>query len=218
MLRRVSLVAHWERIQAGLPEGWAEAHLVLRLRDDGEAARAAGLLGPLAPGRAGRELRFQAVRGGAGPAAGAVSRALGRLDAEGIEGDLELAGTDEPAEAPAATAGPRLAEAWDETLAELPPDWSDAYFELELTSSDHLEPAALELAPVNPLRYGAAPGFRFRSARRVGYGASTAMTRRCLERLDERGIPGRLRIERALSDTKHVGTQGPVWYVGGKVV
>jgi hypothetical protein len=27
-----------------------------------------------------------------------------------------------------------------------------------------------------------------------------------------------LRILRVLSDTKPVGTQGPVWYVGGKVV
>ena len=44
------------------------------------------------------------------------------------------------------------------------------------------------------------------------------MTRRCLERLDEEGITGRLRILRALSDTKAVATQGPVWYVGGKAV
>jgi hypothetical protein len=44
------------------------------------------------------------------------------------------------------------------------------------------------------------------------------MVRRCLERLDERGLPGTVRILRALSDSKPVGTQGPVWYVGGKVV
>jgi hypothetical protein len=41
--------------------------------------------------------------------------------------------------------------------------------------------------------------------------------RRCLERLDAAGIPGRVRIVRALSDTQPVATQGPVWYVGGKV-
>jgi hypothetical protein len=218
MLRRVSLVAQWERIQAGLPERWAEARLVLRLSGEDGATRAAGLLGPLAPGRAGREFRFHAVHGGSGPAPGAVARALGRLDAEGIDGTLELAGTGEAETAPAPPGAARLAEAWDAALAELPPDWSDAYFELELTSSDHLEPAALELAPVNPLRYGANPGFRFRCARRTGYGASPGMARRCLERLDERRIPGRLRVERSLSDSKHVGTQGPVWYVGGKVV
>jgi hypothetical protein len=44
------------------------------------------------------------------------------------------------------------------------------------------------------------------------------MTRRCLERLDEEGIPGQLRILRALSDTDPVYTQGPVWYVEGKAV
>jgi len=44
------------------------------------------------------------------------------------------------------------------------------------------------------------------------------MVRRCLQRLDERGIPGELRILRVLSDSKPVSTQGPVWYVGGKVV
>jgi hypothetical protein len=43
------------------------------------------------------------------------------------------------------------------------------------------------------------------------------MVRRCLERLDATGIPGTVRILRALSDTHPVQTQGPVWYVGGKV-
>jgi len=44
------------------------------------------------------------------------------------------------------------------------------------------------------------------------------MVERCLQRLDERDIPADVRVLRALSDTKPVGTQGPVWYVGGKVV
>ena len=44
------------------------------------------------------------------------------------------------------------------------------------------------------------------------------MARRCLVRLDEAGIPGVFEILRALSDTQHVSTQGPVWYVGGKVL
>ena len=39
-----------------------------------------------------------------------------------------------------------------------------------------------------------------------------------MERLDERGLTGSLEILRALSDTKPVSTQGPVWYVGGKSV
>jgi hypothetical protein len=44
------------------------------------------------------------------------------------------------------------------------------------------------------------------------------MARRCLERLDDSGIPGQLRVLHALSDTKPVYTQGPVWYVGGRAV
>ena len=42
------------------------------------------------------------------------------------------------------------------------------------------------------------------------------MVRRCLARLDDAGIPGEVRVLRTLSDTHPVGTQGPVWYIGGK--
>jgi hypothetical protein len=44
------------------------------------------------------------------------------------------------------------------------------------------------------------------------------MTRRCLERLAEENIRGTVQILRALSDTRPVYTQGPVWYVGGRAV
>jgi len=218
MLRPVGLVGQWERIQAGLSGGWSEVRLALRLSGDADATRAAELLGPLTPGRVGREFRLYVVRQAPGPSAGALARALARLDDEQIRGTLELLATDAVADAPEAPRHQSLAEAWDALLATLPPDWSDLYVEVELTSSDHLDPAALALAPVNPARYGETPGFRFRCAREFGYGASPGMVRRCLERLDERGIPGMLRILRVLSDTKPAGTQGPVWYVGGKVV
>jgi hypothetical protein len=142
---------------------------------------------------------------------------LRRLDAEYIEGELELVSTGEPEAAPP-TARPTLAASWDAELAVLPSDWTDLYCELELTSTDHLERAALLMAPVNPARYGGKPAFRFRGARRFGYGASPGMMRRCLERLDEEQIRGRLRVLWALSDTRPVATQGPVWYVGGRSV
>jgi hypothetical protein len=100
----------------------------------------------------------------------------------------------------------------------LPDDWSDIYAEVELASTDYLERAALLMAPLNPARYGGKPGFRFRCARRFGYGASPQMVRRCLERLDEEGIRGNVRVLRVLSDTEPVYTQGPVWYVGGRSV
>ena len=122
-------------------------------------------------------------------------------------------------EAPAEDEADRsLAVAWDEAVAALPADWSDVYAEIHLTSSDNLDPAALELAPVNPSRFGRSSSFRFRCARSFGYGAAPEMVRRSLARLDERLIAGHLEILWALSDTRPVGTQGPVWYVGGKVV
>ena len=55
------------------------------------------------------------------------------------------------------------------------------------------------------------PGRARRRVRRVA-----GMVGRCLERLDDDDIPGEVRVLRALSDTHPVGTQGPVWYVGGK--
>ena len=214
----MSLAQHWQRIRAGLPEDWNDARLALAVTDEVSLARASALLGPLTPGRAGRELRFHAARDGSGPSPGAVGRALARLDDERIRGELHLLSTGESPAAEAPAAERTLAEAWDDELARLPSDWSDVYGEVELTSSDHLDPAALAMAPLNPARFGVTPGFRFRCARRFGYGASPGMVRRCLSRLDEQGIPGEVRILRSLSDTKPVGTQGPVWYVGGKVV
>ena len=44
------------------------------------------------------------------------------------------------------------------------------------------------------------------------------MMRRCLARLDEEGIPGVLGLLNVLCDTDPVGTQGPVWRVGGRSV
>jgi hypothetical protein len=214
----VRLVTQWVRIQRQLPEGWTDARLRLTPASEKGLARATFLLAPLAPGRSGDELRFHAARGGAGPSAGAVQRALRRLDVQRVRGTLELVGAD-AREAPAADTAPgSLAEAWDNALAELPPDWSDIYAEVELSSSDNLDPAAIELGPLNPSRFGPTTSFRFRCARHFGYGASPGMVRRCLERVDARGIEGRLAIIHSLSDTKPVGTQGPVWYVGGKAV
>ncbi len=100
----------------------------------------------------------------------------------------------------------------------MPPDWSDLYCELELTSSDYLQRGALLLAPINPARIAGKSMFRFRVAHRFGYGASEPMTRRCLARVDGEGITGRVSILRVLSDTHNVDTQGPVWYVEGKAV
>ncbi|MBA3346970.1 MAG: hypothetical protein H0T13_00240 [Actinobacteria bacterium] len=111
-----------------------------------------------------------------------------------------------------------LAAAWELGLATLPEDWSDLLCELEVVSTDYLQRTALLLSPVNPTRDGLRAAFRFRVARRFGYGASPTMVRRCLERVDDDGIRGRVTILRALSDTHNVATQGPVWTIEGRTV
>jgi hypothetical protein len=218
MLSGMALVEQWRAIEHGLPEGWGEARLRLTVEDEAEAARAAALLGPANPARRGKVIWFYVSRVGGGPVPDLVVRLLGRVDGAGIQGALELVDVTEAAAQAPARRRPTLVEQWDLLLAELPADWSDIWAEVELTSSDYLERGALLLAPVNPARAGKRLAYRFRVARRFGYGASAEMTRRCLERLDEEGITGEVRILHALSDTKPVATQGPVWYVGGQAV
>jgi hypothetical protein len=213
----MSLVGQWQEIQQGLPEDWGDARLRLTVTDEGDCNRAAALLGPANPGRGRKTVSFFVARRGAGPSPALARRLLERLDRERIDGTLKLAGTTEELGTVVAER-PTFAAAWDADLAALPEDWSDLYAEVELDSSDYLERAALLLAPVNPARYGGKPGFRFRVARRFGYGASPQMTRRCLERADEEEIRGTVRVLWALSDTRPVQTQGPVWYAGGRSV
>jgi hypothetical protein len=217
MLTIVRLVGQWREILRGLPQGWSEARLLLTLDDAADGERAAAVLAPLNPMRRGKFLRFSAARRDSGASPDLVTRLLQRFDAEGLRGELQLVRAGEAPPAPEVSR-PTLDGAWDELVATLPPDWSDVYAEIELVSTDHLDRAALLLAPVNPARDGDRPAFRFRVARRFGYGASPGMTRRCLERLDDDGIRGEVRILRVLSDTEPVATQGPVWYVGGHVV
>jgi hypothetical protein len=214
----VRLGDRWRQIERELPDNWSDARLLLRVNDPAQAEEAAAQLTPLMPGRSGTEIRFYTAHRGAGASPDAVRRLLRRIDEEGIRGDLELVSAGGPEPGVLAAERPGLADAWDAAVATLPPDWSDLFAEVELSSTDQLELAALLLAPLNPARHGDEPALRFRVARRFGYGASPGMTRRCLERLDEQRLAGQLRILRVLSDTDPVSTQGPVWYVEGKAV
>jgi hypothetical protein len=208
-------VSQWNSIAQDLPSDWSDVQLLVTLESDSEVDRAAALLAPANPGRSGRQLRLYGTRRGAGLGPEALSRILGRVDRERIWGRVELVGSG-IADVSPGIKRETLAEDWDAVLETLPPDWSDMHAELRLTSSDYLERAALLTSPLNPLRAGT--GFRFRIARRSGYGASPSMARRSLERLDEEGIPGEFRILRVLSDTNNVQTQGPVWRVDGAAV
>ena len=211
----MALVDRLREIERRLPEDWETARIRLNVPDDGDCARAAALLGPLNPGRRGKLINFVMTRRGGVAGEDRVRSLLRRLETEGIEADVELAGaTAATQSAPVATQS--LAASWDEAVAALAPDWSDAFVEVELPSSDYVEPGALRLSPMNPLRPGPRPVFRFRVARRFGYGGSPEMARRCLERLDEAGMTGTIRILNVLSDTKPAKTQGPVIYSGGR--
>jgi hypothetical protein len=212
----VGLAEQWDRIVRSLPDGWHEAGLRLVVPDPRQRDRAAALLGPLAPGRVRDHVRFVVSReSGVGP--NAARRLLANLDEQGIRGTLVLGGSvarDDDVE----QAHDALAVQWDAIVGALPDDWSDLLCRASLASSDDVPRAALLSAPLNPSRPADDVGFEFRVARTAGYGASPQMARRCLARMDEEGIPGTLELLRALSDTQHVSTQGPVWYVAGKVL
>ncbi len=215
----MSLVAQWRRIESELPAGWRDARLSLAVGEPAKLPRAAALLGPANPGRSGDALLFAASRSGTGVGPDAVGRLLRRLDSERVAGTLSLLAAVEPAvPEPAPETVVTLAAAWETALATLPADWSDLLCDLEVLSTDYLQRTALLLSPLNPTRDPAKVAFRFRVARRFGYGASPQMVRRCLERVGEDGIRGRVTILRALSDTHNVATQGPVWYLDGKPV
>ncbi len=217
MLSGVRLALQWRKIDAALPPDWGTARLRVTVRDEARLARASAVLAPLAPGVSGRALVLTASTRGDGAGPDRVRRALVQLDRERIAGVIELVSTEAAPQRPERE-HTTFVTAWDQAIAALPEDWSDAYAEVALVSTDSLDRAALLLAPINPARHGPAPCFRFRCARRFGYGASAGMTRRCLERLDEEGVRGDVGVLRALSDTKPVSTQGPVWYLGGRAV
>jgi hypothetical protein len=222
----VALAERFDETVRGLPRGWSLARFDLTLEEPEEADRAALILAPATPGRTGSSFQFYVHGGreGLAPTPEIVRRVLDRLDDERIRGRLKLVSQETAPSAPAAPRPERerrprtLAAQWDELLQRLPPDWSDLYAEIELDSSDFLDRGALLLAPVNPAHYGGPLSFRFRCARVRGYGVAAEMARRCLERLDAERITGTIRALRVLSETEHVATQGPVWYVGGKSV
>ena len=186
----------------------------LAIKDDAARSRAAALLGPAGPGVGNREIRFTVSTKGTGIGPEATRRLLRLIDQERIVGRLELVETvglrPDPERSTRSLAG-----GWREALDALPSDWSDLVAELELDSSADVDRAAVLCAPINPMQSTGRPGFRFRCANRFGYGASAGMVGRCLARLDEAEITGRVRITRVLSDVHPVGTQGAT-FVGGR--
>jgi hypothetical protein len=214
----VSLVDRWNHVENALEPGWTEATLSLEIHNPEARSRAAALLGPAGPGFSGSTLRFTVSTRGHGIGPDGARRLLERIDGERIPGRLELvnaaARVPEPAVTEPAKARGTLSDAWEAALEVLPGDWSDLVVELELDSSADIDRGAVLCAPLNPIQSTERAGFRFRCASHRGYGASAGMVARCLERLDDDGISGRVRITRVLSDVHPVGTQGAVFTIG----
>lgn len=198
-----------------MPEGWTRVDLHLKLPSRDAASEAAATLAPAGPYRAGPTvIRFVVARDGSGLGPENASRLLSRIPRGSLTA-VDSYATARPA--PVETTPP-LAAAWDRVIAELPADWSDAFLELQLGSTDFIDKAAVLCIQANPRRVGNRAALRFRAARRAGYGIAPGMARRCLERCDESGITGTIAVLRVLSDTDHVGTQGPSWILDGQTI
>src|ERR1700758_2993189 len=90
----MSRAERWNAIEDGLDPRWQDARLVLTLDDEARVERALALLGPLGPGRSGREIRFFVERTGGGVGPEALRRMVRRLDRDGIDGTLTLVSSD----------------------------------------------------------------------------------------------------------------------------
>jgi hypothetical protein len=210
----MNVAQQWKVIGSKLPETWARASLRLELPDRAAADQAAAALGPTGPYRVSPKiLQFSVARDGSALGPDGVAKLLSRI----ANGTLSLTKS-QVATTPVEREVTSLVEAWDTALAGLPSDWSDLYAEVEFTSSDFIEPAAVLCIQMNPRRDGTRAAFNFRAARKAGYGVAPGMARRCFERCDEKGIRGSISVLRALSDTHLVSTQGPVWLSGGKTL
>jgi hypothetical protein len=214
----VSLAREWRDVQAKLPDGWSSTGLRIQFEDRPSADSAAALLAPAQPYRPEPTvLRFLVARDGTSVGPEAATRLLRRVDDARLHGSVTIGETQRAPER-VQRAATSLAAAWEAALAGLPADWSDLFAEVELTSSDFVERAAVLCVQMNPRREGTRAAFRFRCARRAGYGVSPEMARRCFERCDAEKITGTVVVLRVMSDSRLVATQGPVWMVGGRNV
>ena len=221
----MALADRVDEIVRGLPRGWERARLELTVEEPEDADRASLVLAPATPGRSGSAFTLYVHDGASGlsPTAGLVKRVVARLDEAGIRGRVRLAGHEQGvAKEGACRPGARGSDGAGGRLGRAP------------------APAPVRL--VGPLRRGGArldglPRARgaaaragqpcalrrpvelsLRAASSKGYGVAPGMARRALERLDDEGLSGRVRVLRVLSDTNAVSTQGPVWRVDGRSV
>jgi len=211
----VTVAEQWKSIGSNLPDGWARAQLRLELGDKDSADKAAAMLGPTGAYRAAPTvLLFSVSRDGTATSPDNLVRLLRYVPT----GMLSLSGSQAAPQAVTTREVEPLTSAWDKAIAGLPPDWSDIFAEVQLTSTDFVERAAVLTVQCNPRRDGDRAALRFRCARVTGYGVSPEMARRCFERCDAEKIRGSVVILRVISGSRHVATQGPVWLADGKTL
>ena len=196
--------------------------------DDRAAGRALG--GGADPGaderraRRARSSRSRFVRAGGAAGPEAARRLFARLDAARVWCQLEqvaivsadtLPPREESVEAPAVP----LVEAWDRLLDDAARS-TGATCSAPSTSTRALccpAPRSSRPRSTPPVR---PTGSASRSAARSG--SDTASRRKWRDARSSgstpRGSSARIELLRVVCDTDHVGTQGAVWYVGGKVL
>jgi hypothetical protein len=89
-----------------------------------------------------------------------------------------------------------LADRVEELVRGLPRDWERARIEVTLDEEDDADRAALLLASASPGRAGSLFTFHVAAAGQ-GSGTPPALAKRVLARLDQAGIPGRVRLAEA---------------------
>ena len=223
MLTAVKLVDQWAALERRLPIDWETISLRLSTEQPDEVGEAARVLGPMNVGRVGDQLAVTVRRAGGASGPEAARRLFGRLDQARIWCLLEQdeIGVREPDDRDVGGGHGRRRRS-PRRGTRLSPSSPRAGATCSAASSSH--PATCCRGPrcsaLPSTRRATAMPWRSRSAARAAtvYGVSPAMARRCFERLDAEGIEGEVSVLRVVSDTDNVATQGPVWYVGGKVL
>ena len=181
----MSVARQWKVIGSELPDSWARASLRLELHDRAAADQAAATLGPTGPYRVSPTiLQFSVARDGSALGPQGITRLLARIP----KGTLTLSNSQASPELDEREIT-SLVEGWDAALAGLPSDWSDLYAEIEFTSSDYIEPAAVLCIQMNPRRDGTRAAFNFRAGRQAGYGVAPGNGAPLLRALRREGDP-----------------------------
>ena len=172
--------------------GGATPSVVLTRRRSGPQ-RSAPLRCSHRPGRAARARRSASTSRATGPVSDPkpFDECCAASTPRASTGTLELVAA---AEARAASPRPRARRSrrrGTRRSPRSPPTGATCSASCRSFSSDHLDLTALLMgAGQSAARRADGLSFRFRAAHTFGYGASPGMVRRCLERVDEAGIPG----------------------------